>query len=114
MNFVEESLLNMIFSKNTPWNFFEVMISMNALSVLIEINGKTTLGSIGKKLNLSVHDLQNTVNDLGRLNLIKIAEKTPVRSSLTQDEQAMPKQNSFIPIPEKLSSEKRLYRGVRF
>lgn len=102
MNFIEERVSNMVCSLNTPWNFSEIILPIDALSVLIEINGSRNLGSIGEKLGMSIFKMEEMVNVLGELNLIKCMEfRTAPKLSRGNNEQDK-------------ESAKRLFRGIKY
>lgn len=113
MNLIEESLSNMIFTLNTPWDFSEVTLSMKALAVLIEINGTSSLGKIGKKLSIPITKLEETVNDLGRLNLIKLARPEVTLPKAKAEPQIIPHPELAKPVNAKPAGG-LLFRGVRY
>jgi hypothetical protein len=118
LNLIEESVSNMVFTLNTPWNFSEITLSMDALSVLIEINGTSSLGVIGKKLDMTIPKLEKTVNDLGRFKLIKSAEPRnhpTERTAERPDEESRPEPRLDIrKTGRNKQASKLLFRSITY
>lgn len=107
MNLIEEVLYNAILIRNTPWDFSQITLSTDALAVLCEIDGEKNLGLIAETLGRSMHEILETINQLGRLKLIRQKQ-----SRLTKHYDISP------PVPTESEGKgrdiRRLYRGVSY
>ncbi|MCP4218735.1 MAG: winged helix-turn-helix transcriptional regulator, partial [bacterium] len=71
MGLIEECISELIFEKTNHWDFNEITLSGKKIFVLSEINGKSSLKELCKRLNIGLSEIKNIINELGKLNLIK-------------------------------------------
>ncbi len=81
MGLIEECISELVFEKTDHWDFSEITLSGKKIYVLSEINGKSSLKELCKKLNIGLSEIKNIINELGKLNLVKkIINDKPLRN----------------------------------
>jgi hypothetical protein len=78
-----DELLNMVFRRTPRNDTGEFSMDSRMLTLLMEIDGKTSLGEIARKRGLQLNNLQNALSRLLQLKLITPVQ--PAVSSLDQD-----------------------------
>ena len=101
MSLIEESLSSIVLDRNEPWEFDEVTLSTQALTVLAEINGIRNLGTISKNLGVPILNLQVAINELEGLRLISLNKKNDTNPVVKSS-----------PSPTAPPKKRMLYRGV--
>lgn len=113
MGIIEESIKGLVLNRTENWNFNEIVLNGDELTVLAEINGRKTLGTISKKLDIMLNDLEIIVEKLGGMQLIMPVELTP--DKLPESKTSSACKTGSKSIHNNLSHTKhRVYRGVSY